>query len=123
MPLASIWRVTFLLLLFPSIAQAHHSYVGTYDANKIVTIKGVISEVRFVNPHIFISVDVPGKGTWKVETESVAKVTAKGLKESQLKEGASVTVQGWPARDGSPSIGLKTITIGGKSISIRSTPR
>ncbi len=124
MSLASIWRVTFLLLLFPSLAQAHHSYVGTYDANKVITLKGVISAVRFANPHIFITVDVPGRGSWQVETESVAKISAKGLKETHLKEGAKVTVQGWPARNGSPAIGLKAITLpGGKVISIRNTAR
>ena len=124
MSLASARLVTLLLLLEPSMARAHHSYVGTYDANKVIKLKGVISAVRFANPHIFITVDVPGKGTWQVETESVAKITAKGLAQSQIETGARVTVEGWPARDGSPALGLKSITLAnGKTISIRSTAR
>ena len=63
-------------------------------------------------------------GPWKVETESIPKVQAKGLSDKLLKVGTTVTVQGWPARDGSPALGLKAITLpGGKVIAVRNTPR
>ena len=33
---------------------AHHSVSDEFNASKVVTLKGVISKVDWVNPHIFI---------------------------------------------------------------------
>jgi len=120
----SVRLVVLFLLMGSSFAAAHHSFVGDYDGSKVVSLKGVIAAVRFANPHIFFTLDVPGRGSWQVETEGVAKVKSKGLNEGHLKEGTRVTVQGWLARDGSAAIGLKAITLpGGRTIVIRGTAR
>lgn len=108
-------------------ALAHHSYVSQYDAKKRVTVQGVVQSVSYQNPHIFFDLTVADKSggstTWRVETESIPKARAKGLTENVLREGVTAKIMGWPARDGSAAIGLGTITIGGKSMTIRSTPR
>ncbi len=108
-------------------AVAHHSYVSQYDAKKRISIEGQVGSVSYQNPHIFFDLAVAngsgGSTTWRVETEGIPKARAKGLSESVLRDGAKARVTGWPARDGSAAIGLGSITIGGKSITIRSTPR
>ena len=38
-------------------AFAHHSFSAEYDANKAVTIKGVVAKLAWVNPHAYIYVD------------------------------------------------------------------
>jgi len=112
------------LVLFAATALAHHSFVGNYDSAKLVTLKGTVTKVRYGNPHIFFSVDVPGKGIWRVEAESISKTKAKGLTKEHLKRGTPVTVTGWPSKNGRAALGLQSIIVpGGKTIKIRGTAR
>jgi len=121
---AAIPGLMIALVFFAATALAHHSFVGNYDSAKLVTLKGTVTKVRYGNPHIFFSVDVPGKGIWRVEAESISKTKAKGLTKEHLKRGTSVTVTGWPAKNGGPALGLQSITVpGGKTIKIRGTAR
>lgn len=107
----------------PVAALAHHTYVTKYDSAKKMKLSGTVSGVRFTNPHIFFTLDT-AKGSWTVETESIPVVQKKGLTAKLLKDGAKVTVSGWPARNGSAALGLSTISFaGGPSLSIRGTAR
>ena len=51
---------------------AHHSFAAEFDASKTVTLRGVVSKVDWINPHIFIYVDVKddsGKTTtWALQS-------------------------------------------------------
>ena len=122
-------NATFLAVIgFLTVnAQAHHTYVTKYDPGKVITLRGVISSVDYRNPHITFDVDVTYKNgssvTWRVETESIAKVQAKGLTQNVLKQGATAVITGWRAREGSAELGLKTISIGGRNFAIRRTAR
>lgn len=101
---------------------AHHSFVTKYDGSRVVTLKGAIGAVSYQNPHIFFSITT-ANGTWRVETESIPKVAGKGLTVALLQDGAEAVVTGWPARDGGAEVGLKSITVMGRTITIRSTAR
>ena len=104
-------------------ALAHHTFVQKYDNAKVVKFSGTVASVSYQNPHIFFDVET-GKGTWTVETEGIAAAKGRGLTANLLKTGAKVTVSGWPARDGTGALGLKTVTFaGGPSITMRSTAR
>jgi hypothetical protein len=112
-----------LLLVWAGAAAAHHTYVTKYDANKVVTLSGTVSNVRYANPHIFFDL-ASGAATWTIETESIPVAQANGLTESVLKDGAKVTVTGWAGRDNAPEMGLKSISFaGGKTITMRKTAR
>ena len=103
-------------------AAAHHTYVTKYDSSKKMTLSGTVSGVRFQNPHIFFDLTAGGK-TWKVETESLSVAKSSGLTEQLLVEGAKATVSGWPARSGAAELGLNTIQVGAKSLTLRRTAR
>lgn len=116
------------LIALGSAAQAHHTYVTKYDPSRKMSLTGVITAVRYFNPHIFFDIRVEsargGGAVWKVETESIPKARAKGLTKARLEIGARVTVTGWPARNGTPQLGLGSVRLpGGKRITIRTTPR
>ncbi len=97
------------VLLATIPASAHHSAAVAYDLDKTVTVKGVISEVRWVNPHTWIHIDTKdtdGKDvTWKFEGKVPNLLIRSGVTPSVLKAGLEVTVSGHPARDESQKLG------------------
>src|SRR5213595_3649814 len=58
--------VTLLLLAIPVLA--HHSFSSEFDANKKISIDGVISKVELINPHGYVHVDVKDPKTGKITT-------------------------------------------------------
>ena len=85
---------------------AHHSVVGEFDIGKAMILKGTISKVQWMNPHIYISLDVKeSDGTvsnWALETLPTAMMRKAGLSKEALlgTPGEVVTVNVIPARDG-----------------------
>lgn len=86
---------------------AHHGSRISYDMNKMVTLKGIIKEVHFVNPHVYFSFDVrdaQGNVTeWAAETDPpITMKNQYGWSRSYLKSGDEVTVTVWPSKVGAP---------------------
>jgi DNA/RNA endonuclease YhcR with UshA esterase domain len=86
--------------------SAHHSFNAEYDRNKPVTVTGVVSKVAWVNPHAYIYIDVKDKegkaSSYAFETSSPNALLRRGWKRDSLKEGSSVTVEGFLAKDPRP---------------------
>ena len=57
-------RAVLILVLFVGFASsmplAHHSVSGEFDLSKTATLKGVISRLDWINPHIYVYLDVIG---------------------------------------------------------------
>src|ERR1700704_580299 len=93
------------LLLAPLPVLAHHSFGAEYDANKPISLTGVITKVEWTNPHSFFYVDVKDKdgkvSNWKMEGYPPNVLYRTGWKrEVTIKVGDTITVTGWRARDG-----------------------
>jgi hypothetical protein len=86
-------------------AAAHHSFPVHFVADRLVTVAGVVDEFTFRNPHGVIMLTAKGDGgavvQWKIETNSPNILRRRGWSESSIKPGDAVTVEGYPARDGS----------------------
>jgi hypothetical protein len=94
-------------LLLPA-ALAHHSVAGQFDVHKTVTLQGVVSKVDWVNPHIYITLDVKGE-SWRLECVPVGMARKAGLSKQMLEgHGETVTVVAFPARDGTKNLGFMT---------------
>lgn len=95
--------------------SAHHSFGVAFDANKPITLTGVISKVAWQNPHSHVTIDVKDdKGnvaSWLWEGYPPNVLERTGLKRDvTLKIGDTVTCFGYRARDGSNFAHLRQIT-------------
>ena len=91
-------------VMAPVPAPAHHSVPGTFDVNRTTVIKGSISKIDWINPHVYIYVDVKDAAgavtTWKIETLPTLHMRRVGLSRADLMEeagGGEVTVHMYPA--------------------------
>ena len=95
--------VIFMVVALAALASpplgAHHSVPGTFDVNKTIAIKGVISRIDWINPHVYIYVDVKGPDgsttTWKVESLPTLHMRRVGLSRADIMQqakGGEVTV-------------------------------
>lgn len=93
---------------------AHHSFAVFFDQNKSVTVTGAVKEFQFKNPHGVIRIaSKNNKGVeeeWKAETNSPSLMRRRGWKPDSLKAGEVITMEGWPARDGSNYMRVRKVT-------------
>jgi Family of unknown function (DUF6152) len=93
------------------VVFAHHSVVGEFDTGKAMTLKGTISKVQWMNPHIYLYLEVKEvDGTvssWALETLPTAMMRKAGLSKETLMgtPGEVVNVNVIPARDGTKHMG------------------
>jgi hypothetical protein len=93
-------------LFVAPLAQAHHSNSAFY-VTKVITIKGVVKEFRWSNPHVWVILSVDdGKGNkvdWKVEGRPPGILGRAGWTPKSLQPGETVTIDLSPAKDDTAS--------------------
>ncbi len=103
-----------VLALLACPAWAHHSF-AMFDKTKMVTVKGVVRKVEWMNPHVFIFVEAKdAKGVvqqYAVECNSPNVLMRVGWKPSSVKVGDSVSIGLYPLRDGRPGGLLDTVIL------------
>lgn len=91
-------------------ANAHHSFAVFFDPEKSVTLSGKVTSFRFTNPHGTVALDVKKPdGTiekWRAETNAPVILSRRGWTRDSIKPGETITIKGWPSRDGRPYIRL-----------------
>ena len=92
-----------LILAVTLPAAAHHPFTLYYDAAKQEVLTGVIVELRIINPHVVLIVDVSGpdarKGRWGFEGFPAHIFSLRGLDLKKLQPGKPITISGWLAKD------------------------
>lgn len=108
--------VTLLSLVVQAVpARAHHAFAAEFDAKKPVTLEGTLTRVRWVNPHGWIYVDAAGPDgkvvNWAIEFGSPVALLRRGLRVSDFPPGIKVTVKGFLAKNGSPTVNASSVTL------------
>ena len=113
----------FFCFLTSQPVLAHHGAAG-YDMEKVVTLKGTITDFEWTNPHSQIYFDVADdKGKvahWVAETEPPAVMLERGWAKRSLKPGDQVTVYCYVAKNGATTSILQKIVLpDGKELTAR----
>lgn len=99
----NILTVTALLCI-SGVSSAHHSFAVHFLPDEIVSVTGEVTEYRFTNPHglvFFTAKDEMGmEEEWRAETNSPNVLRRRGWSRTSIKRGDRVTIEGYPARDG-----------------------
>ena len=109
------WLAMLVVLLAGVHAAAHHSFGAEFDAEKPVTLKGTVVKWEMMNPHGWITMDVPGPdgatAQWMVETSNPNGLMRLGWSKRSLKPGDAITVEAFRAKDGSNTANASRVTL------------
>ena len=105
----------FSLLALSIPALAHHSFSAEYDAKRPVTVKGVVTKVDWMNPHVYFYVDSEDeKGNvvnWAFEMGPPNGLQRAGWTRNTMKIGDEVVVEASLAKDGSNQANARSVTM------------
>jgi len=122
------YRMAFpaTLTLFVAMVSpigAHHSVSKGFDETRAMSIQGVITKVEWMNPHVWVYIDVKDSNgsisNWRVESASPNALIRADIRREVFELSKQCTVQIWPARDGSKTATGRTLTfVDGKTLDI-----
>ncbi|PCI74827.1 MAG: hypothetical protein COB20_14310 [SAR86 cluster bacterium] len=82
--------------------QAHHS-TSNFDSSQEITLRGTVTRVEWVNPHVYIYIDEQSSNgesvRWEIEGQPPAALRRLGWSRDMLSVGDSISVTGNPAKD------------------------
>src|SRR3954471_5054995 len=109
-------RLAMIVTLLAGVhLSAHHSFAAEFDGEKPVTLKGTVVKWEMMNPHGWITMDVPGAdgktSRWMVETSNPNGLMRLGWSKRSLKAGDEITVDAFRAKDGSNTANAARITL------------
>ena len=109
------------VLLAAAPLVAHHAIQAKFDDKKPMTLKGLVTKVDWLNPHVHVFMNVQDGNTvnnWAIELESPVDLQKSGWNRDSLKPGDAITVQSIAAKDGSRQAWGNSVsmTSGGKKI-------
>ncbi|MBM3820769.1 MAG: hypothetical protein FJW14_17380 [Acidimicrobiia bacterium] len=114
------------LLLGATAVSAHHAFAAEFDANRPVNFKGTVARVEWVNPHVWIHVDVKKTDgsveKWAIEGGTPNVLFRRGFTRQSLAAGTEIVVDGYQAKDGSRRANGREMTLpDGKKLFLGST--
>jgi hypothetical protein len=84
--------------------MAHHAFAAEFDANKPIMFTGTITKMEWLNPHVWLHMEVkkPDGTTeaWAFEAGTPNVLFRRGFTKESLMPGTVVKVEGYQAKDG-----------------------
>lgn len=111
-------QVKFLSVTFALVAAAplwaHHAFSAEFDEKKPVTLRGIVTQMEWINPHAWIHIDVKNPEgaveSWMVEAGAPNALLKRGWTKKSLLDGTEIVVQGYQAKDGALRANGRNVT-------------
>ena len=107
--------LVFSLTNFSNNAFSHHAFAAEFDREKPINLIGTVTEMKWANPHAWIYVDVEDPNgevvNWALETRAANNLIRPGWRPADLPIGTVLEIQGWQARNDSPTASLSAATL------------
>jgi hypothetical protein len=95
--------------------SAHHAFAAEFDASQPVTMKGTVTKMEWVNPHVWLHMEVKmSDGTveaWAVEAGTPNALFRRGLTKQSLSPGTVVVIDGYRAKNGTHRANGRDLTL------------
>ena len=95
--------------------EAHHAFSAEFDANSPVSLRGTITKVEWINPHIWVHLQVrEPDGTladWAVEGGAPNAMFRRGWNMESVAPGTEIVVEGYRAKNGENKANGRTIQL------------
>jgi uncharacterized protein DUF6152 len=105
-----VLSLCFGLLGLAIPALAHHSATAEFDTSKTFTVKGTITKLEWINPHVYMYADVTEEGgkltPYSFETGPPGNLRRAGVLRTMFNVGDVVTIDASVAKDGTKHLGL-----------------
>jgi hypothetical protein len=107
--------VVFGWLIVSVTGHSHHNINAFFNVRERIMVEGVITEVRMVNPHSRITMEVENDQgaleSWTIETGDVTIMTENhGWTQDSVPVGSRVIAHGFPTFSGRPMLALIAFT-------------
>jgi hypothetical protein len=95
---------------------AHHSFSAEFDSSKTVSLEGTVVKVDWMNPHIYIYLDVKDDKSgavtsWQCEGGAPNALTRQGWTKNDLKKGDLISIDGTLAKDASKTCNATSVKL------------
>ena len=111
--IAGIFAAAVVLLVYSAPLAAHHGNASFEE--KVITLKGTVTEWVWSNPHCFLKFDVKDESGnvahWAVETQNPTSMSQLGWERASFKAGDAVTVTLQGVKSGAPIGRARTVTL------------
>ena len=101
----AIATLSLAILGAAATVSAHHSFAAEFDANQPITMTGTVTKMEWVNPHVWVHMDVKlpnGKvENWAFEAGTPNVLFRRGFTRKSLEVGTVIRIDGYRAKDGS----------------------
>ena len=105
----------------PRHASAHHS-PSRFDATRTVAFDGVVTSVRWANPHVYLGVEQTSSAgetiEWEVEMVGPSALRRLSWSRADVRVGDRVSVRGNPARNGAHTLNLGSLALGSRTLNV-----
>jgi hypothetical protein len=100
--------------------SSHYSFSALYDINRPAMIGGTVTAVDWTAPRSFLTVEGPGPNgrlkEYRIDLGSPHALERNGWRHDTVKQGETVTVIGWYARNDDSRIKARRLKLHGRDL-------
>jgi hypothetical protein len=107
--------VSLVLALAAVPVWAHHAFTAEFDSTKPIKFKATVTKMEWINPHVWIHVDVKMPDgmvePWAIEAGTPNVLFRRGLKKDALLPGTEIEIDGYRTKDGTHRANGRNLTL------------